>query len=110
MGPASSPPPPVATPMPALHCLFVHNYYSSSRPSFERIGLRTDSGSKRPDEEEIRTAFMVFDMDCNGLIDAEELRMTMTHLGKVFTETQVEEMIKAVDGNHDGKIDYKGKN
>lgn len=53
---------------------------------------------------------MVFDMDCNGLIDAEELRMTMTHLGKVFTETQVEEMIKAVDGNHDGKIDYKGKN
>lgn len=63
--------------------------------------------TKLPEEEEIRAAFKVFDIDCNGLIDAGELRMTMLHLGQTFSQPQVEAMIKAVDRNRDGKIDYE---
>lgn len=56
----------------------------------------------------MRTAFRVFDIDGNGLIDAEELRLTMQHLGEKLTDRDVEAMILAVDRNRDGKIDYEG--
>ena len=76
----------------------------SSRP----LATGRRQGARLPEEEEIRAAFKVFDIDCNGLIDAGELRMTMLHLGQTFSGAQVEAMIKAVDRNKDGKIDYEG--
>ena len=61
-----------------------------------------------PAEEEMRTAFKVFDMDGNGLIDAEELKLTMQSLDEILTDKDVEAMILAVDRNGDGKVDYEG--
>jgi len=60
-------------------------------------------------EEEMRAAFKVFDLDGNGLIDSEELRLTMSRLGEAVTDADVDAMIRAVDRNQDGKVDYEGK-
>ena len=59
-------------------------------------------------EDEMRAAFRVFDLDGNGLIDSEELRLTMSQLGETVTEADVNAMIRAVDQNNDGKVDYEG--
>ena len=56
----------------------------------------------------MRAAFRFFDMDGNGLIDADELKQTMQELDEVLTDKDVEAMIVAVDKNGDGKVDYEG--
>lgn len=59
-------------------------------------------------EDEMRAAFRVFDLDGNGLIDSEELQLTMSQLGEQLTASDVSAMIRAVDRNNDGKVDYEG--
>ena len=66
------------------------------------------SGRSRPGEEHVRTAFMVFDIDGNGLIDARELRETLQSFGEALSEEDIESMIRLVDKNGDGQIDYEG--
>lgn len=51
----------------------------------------------------------VFDIDGNGVIDADELRLTMRNLGENLSDEDVKAMIRAADKNGDGKIDYEGK-
>ena len=63
----------------------------------------------KSEEDEMRQAFKVFDIDGNGLIDAQELLQTMKNLGEDLTENDVKAMIKAADKNGDEKIDYEGK-
>jgi len=60
-------------------------------------------------EDEMRAAFRVFDLDGDGLIDAEELRLTMSQLGETVTDADVDAMIRSVDRNNDGKVDYEGQ-
>lgn len=63
---------------------------------------------KKSEEQEMRQAFRVFDIDGNGLIDAQELRLTMKNLGENLSDEDVKAMIRAADKNGDGKIDYEG--
>lgn len=77
---------------------------SASSSSQPRFILDSRLGSA---EEQMRNAFRVFDIDGNGLIDADELRLTMQELGEKLTDRDVEAMIVAVDKNRDGKIDYE---
>ena len=51
----------------------------------------------------------MFDRDGNGYIDAEELRICMINLGEKLTLEEVEEMIKEVDVDFDGRMNYEGK-
>jgi len=60
-------------------------------------------------EDEMRAAFRVFDLDGDGQIDAEELRLTMSQLGETVTDADVDAMIRSVDRNNDGKVDYEGQ-
>jgi len=60
-------------------------------------------------EEEIRSAFKVFDINKTGFISASTLREVMTTLGEKLTEEEVEEMIIDADTDHDGQINYEGK-
>jgi len=60
-------------------------------------------------EDEMRAAFRVFDLDGDGLIDSEELRLTMAQLGETLTDADIDAMIRAVDRNKDGKVDYEGQ-
>jgi EF-hand domain pair len=56
----------------------------------------------------MRQAFRVFDIDGNGTIDANELKITMFNLGENLSDRDVKQMIKLADKNGDGKIDYEG--
>ncbi|XP_037050204.1 calmodulin-A-like [Bradysia coprophila] len=58
-------------------------------------------------EEEIREAFKVFDRDGKGFITAVELRHVMTSLGEKLTDEEVDEMIRSVDVDGDGQINYE---
>ena len=59
-------------------------------------------------EAEMRASFHVFDIDGDGLIDSDELRLTMSRLGEHVSQSDVDAMIRAVDRNNDGKVDYEG--
>ncbi len=58
------------------------------------------------DEEEIRAAFKVFDMDGNGFISEDELRQTLSNLGEHLSDRELRAMMNQADLNHDGQIDY----
>ena len=58
--------------------------------------------------EELEQAFRMFDKDGDGFIDAAELRHLLTNLGEKLTEAEVDEMIREVDIDGDGKVDYQG--
>jgi len=60
-------------------------------------------------EDDMRRAFRVFDIDGDGLIDADELCLTMYNLGETLTDDDVNAMIELVDRNDDGKVDYEGR-
>ncbi|XVE71389.1 hypothetical protein DITRI_Ditri10aG0146600 [Diplodiscus trichospermus] len=68
-------------------------------------GLMED-GSKR--NELLRQAFRIFDEDGNGFIDAIELKRVLQCLGldNGWDMAQIEKMLKVVDLNLDGKVDF----
>ena len=57
-------------------------------------------------EDDVAHAFKVFDRDGDGLITADELRLTMNNLGEPLTEAEVKAMIAEADLDGDGKTDY----
>lgn len=65
--------------------------------------------NRQDEENEMRQAFRVFDIDGDGVIDASELKQTMRNLGEDLSDADVRAMIAAADKNGDGKIDYEGK-
>lgn len=74
----------------------------------ERNDVNNDDVRLRKQEAEVLQAFRVFDIDGDGLIDAQELKLTMNNLGEILTDADVYAMIKAADRNDDGKIDLEG--
>ena len=56
--------------------------------------------------EDTAHAFTVFDRDGDGLITAEELKLTMNNLGEPLTRAEVTSMIAEADLDGDGKINY----
>lgn len=59
------------------------------------------------EENEILEAFKVFDQDGNGYISARELRTVMASLGRKLTDEEVDDIIREVDLDGDGQIDYE---
>ncbi|XP_023322173.1 calmodulin-2/4 [Eurytemora carolleeae] len=57
-------------------------------------------------ENELKETFRVFSKDDEGCITAEELKFVLTHLPGKVTYKEIDEMIKTVDKNGDGKINY----
>ena len=58
---------------------------------------------RRPNtEDEVAHAFK----DGDGLITADELRLTMNNLGEPLTEAEVKAMIAEADLDGDGKINF----
>ena len=58
-------------------------------------------------EEDVADTFKVFDRDGDGLITAEELKLTMNNLGEPLTKAEVKAMIAEADLDGDGKINFK---
>ena len=49
----------------------------------------------------------MFDKDGDGLISAAELRHVMTNLGEKLTDEEVDDMIREVDVDGDGQVNYE---
>ena len=60
-------------------------------------------------EDELRSAFKVFDIDGNGQISSSELRHVMTNLGEKLSDSEIDDMIREADVNCDGQINYEGR-
>jgi len=58
-------------------------------------------------EEEIVEAFKVFDREGNGFISAADVRHVMSNLGEKITDEEMDEMLREVDVDCDGNIDYE---
>merc|ERR1712012_1391531 len=57
-------------------------------------------------ENELKEVFRVFGKDETGCITADELKFVLTHLPGKVTYKEIDEMIRTVDKNGDGKINY----
>jgi Ca2+-binding EF-hand superfamily protein len=57
-------------------------------------------------ETEAKELFSLFDRDGNGKIDARELGTLIRSLGENPTETEVQAMIKSVDDNKNGVLEF----
>lgn len=55
-------------------------------------------------DEEIREAFVSFDLDKNGFIGAAEIRHILLNIGETITDDEVDEMIRMVDRDGDGQV------
>lgn len=53
-------------------------------------------------------AFKVFDLDGDGFITRDELKVAMEMIGEDITEEQLTQVIIMADTDHDGKINYEG--
>lgn len=72
----------------------------------EVLLMEEEDGSKR--NELLRQAFKIFDEDGNGFIDAVKQKRVLQCLGldNGWDMTQIEKMLKVVDWNLDGKVDF----
>lgn len=75
-----------------------------------------DGGSIRGDDinappalfsdEEIKEAFVQFDLDKNGFVGAAEIRHILINIGETVTDEEVDEMVKMVDRSGDGQVSF----
>ncbi|KAL6258978.1 hypothetical protein P5V15_008901 [Pogonomyrmex californicus] len=71
------------------------------------IGASTAAPSdQHQEEQELRDAFRVFDKHNRGYITASDLRAVLQCLGEDLSEEEIEDMIKEVDVDGDGRIDF----
>eukprot|EP00468_Gymnochlora_sp_CCMP2014_P008225 CAMPEP_0167762388 /NCGR_PEP_ID=MMETSP0110_2-20121227/12739_1 /TAXON_ID=629695 /ORGANISM="Gymnochlora sp., Strain CCMP2014" /LENGTH=157 /DNA_ID=CAMNT_0007649255 /DNA_START=21 /DNA_END=494 /DNA_ORIENTATION=- len=66
-----------------------------------------DSKKHEKEVEEMREVFDLFDKDSDGTITISELGVVLKSLKKNFNEKQLKEIIKKVDKNGDGQIDFE---
>jgi calcium-dependent protein kinase len=57
-------------------------------------------------ENHLRSAFAYFDKDDSGTISQDELRDCLHGEDFTLTEDQINDLLKGVDQNNDGQIDY----
>ncbi|XVE58854.1 hypothetical protein DITRI_Ditri04bG0202400 [Diplodiscus trichospermus] len=55
---------------------------------------------------ELRDAFDLYDQDKNGLISANELHLVLNRLGMTCTVDECVKMIKSVDSDGDGNVNF----
>ena len=72
------------------------------------FGALADQDDAADDEEEMREAFKVFDVDGDGFISAAELQEVLKKLGlpEASSMANVKEMICNVDRDRDGRVDF----
>ncbi len=61
------------------------------------------------DEDMLRDAFRVFDADGSGSISVAEFKDAALEMGEIFSEEEVDEMIREIDIDGDGQINYEGR-
>ena len=59
-------------------------------------------------DESIKEAFEIFDRDGNGVIAVDEFTLMMQTLGAQLNDEEVNEIIREIDLDGDGKINLHG--
>ncbi|KAF9403934.1 hypothetical protein BGZ94_004452 [Podila epigama] len=75
--------------------------------TFKTILLRPDGFKPAGTRHEFVNGFKVFDKEGNGYISQAELRYVLTNLGEKLTETEVEELMKGIEVDNSGKVNYE---
>ncbi|XP_063628241.1 neo-calmodulin isoform X1 [Cydia splendana] len=70
------------------------------------MSVGSGASSAEQEERELRDAFRVFDKHNRGYICASDLRAVLQCLGEDLSEEEIEDMIKEVDSDGDGRIDF----
>lgn len=63
---------------------------------------------KSTQENELREAFHLFDQDGDGIISKHELRFVMRSLGLNCSDEKMVQMLREIDSNNNGTIDFAG--
>ena len=58
-------------------------------------------------DAEIKEAFYTFDLNGNGYVGAAEIRFVMDALGEGVTDEEIDEMIRMVDVDGDGEVNFR---
>merc|ERR1719348_2701659 len=66
----------------------------------------SDANKEMDMETGYKETFRVFSKDEEGCIPAEEIKFVLMHMPGKVTYKEIDEMIKTVDKNKDGKINY----
>ena len=61
------------------------------------------------DAAQMREAFSMMDKDGSGKISAAELKQVMRNIGEKLTDDEIDEIIREVDLDGDGEVDYEGR-
>ena len=59
-------------------------------------------------EEDLQEAFIIFDVDNDGFITAQEIQLLFQKLGQAVSHDDAIEIMKDCDTNKDGLIDFQG--
>ena len=70
----------------------------------EFLAMMARNMKEADQEEEIREAFRVFDLNGDGYISSSELAEMMGNLGEKLTQQEVADMIREADSDGDGRI------
>lgn len=60
----------------------------------------------KENEDELRESFKVFDKDGQGTCSTAELRHVLTNLGEKLSASEMDALIKLVDGDEEGQTNY----
>lgn len=76
--------------------------------AFELINNQKRYAHPQPfSDEQIKDAFFTFDVSGNGFIAAAEIRFVLDALGEKVTDEEIDEMIRLVDRDGDGQVNFK---
>lgn len=75
--------------------------------TFVKVLMRPDGFKPAGTRYEFINGFKVFDKDGSGYIPQGELRYVLTNLGEKLTDAEVDELVKGVDVDSNGRISYE---
>ncbi len=70
---------------------------------------KTTKMEREEEANNIIEAFQTFDLNSDGVLEANEIRYLLDKLGVEFTDDELADVIKEGDCNGDGKICFEGK-
>jgi hypothetical protein len=61
------------------------------------------------DNAALREHFRHMDRDNSGYLDHNEIKDGLRELNYLYSDTEIDEIIKSVDDNNNGQVEYEGK-